>query len=380
MAKNSCRRDRGAQIASIAISRPFVSLASRVGAVGGDRCQAERCHCRGCICRAGGCSPLPLRGCRRIGHHVTPIGLTHNGTFKLVDGCRTRIHPSDELPRRFMPTSFGRTVGQPVTLIRSSGRRSNRYPCFLTNRNRLAVTGTNMRNISQGCNLHTLAIGFTPAIVTVPGPNAVWPPSQDAPGFTVRWAILLQQGVNPKVVSEHLGHASISFTMDCYKHVLPGIQPKPPPPSEPPFSATDENRSLASPRRHRTSPACRLVRSRNRPGSMLGDVTDCYRHCDIILDGMWFIEVEPDVEEWIGALQVKELQRRTRSSNDSPSVAPSVTPVDAGLFELRFGVGRRAWRITYDFAERQRTVLMTVLRKQRQSEHIQVQRAPTENG
>ncbi len=36
--------------------------------------------------------------------------------------------------------------------------------------------------------------------------------------------ILLQQGVNPKVVSEHLGHASVSFTMDVYQHVLPGMQ------------------------------------------------------------------------------------------------------------------------------------------------------------
>ena len=36
--------------------------------------------------------------------------------------------------------------------------------------------------------------------------------------------ILLQQGVNPKVVSERLGHASVSFTRDVYQHVLPGMQ------------------------------------------------------------------------------------------------------------------------------------------------------------
>ena len=36
--------------------------------------------------------------------------------------------------------------------------------------------------------------------------------------------ILLQQGVNPKVVSERLGHASVTFTMDVYQHVLPGMQ------------------------------------------------------------------------------------------------------------------------------------------------------------
>lgn len=38
--------------------------------------------------------------------------------------------------------------------------------------------------------------------------------------------ILLQQGCNPKVVSERLGHASVSFTMDVYQHILPGMQAK----------------------------------------------------------------------------------------------------------------------------------------------------------
>ena len=31
-------------------------------------------------------------------------------------------------------------------------------------------------------------------------------------------------GVHPKVVSERLGHASISITLDAYSHVLPGLQ------------------------------------------------------------------------------------------------------------------------------------------------------------
>ncbi len=35
---------------------------------------------------------------------------------------------------------------------------------------------------------------------------------------------LLRQGVHPKVVSERLGHASISITMDIYSHLLPGLQ------------------------------------------------------------------------------------------------------------------------------------------------------------
>jgi integrase len=35
---------------------------------------------------------------------------------------------------------------------------------------------------------------------------------------------MLAAGVHPKVVSERLGHSSISVTMDIYTHVLPGLQ------------------------------------------------------------------------------------------------------------------------------------------------------------
>ena len=38
--------------------------------------------------------------------------------------------------------------------------------------------------------------------------------------------ILLEQGVNPKVVCERLGHASVATTMDIYSHVLPDMQEK----------------------------------------------------------------------------------------------------------------------------------------------------------
>ena len=35
--------------------------------------------------------------------------------------------------------------------------------------------------------------------------------------------LLLTKGVHPKVVSELLGHANISITLDTYSHVIPGI-------------------------------------------------------------------------------------------------------------------------------------------------------------
>lgn len=36
--------------------------------------------------------------------------------------------------------------------------------------------------------------------------------------------LLLLQGVHVKVVSEMLGHASVSITLDRYTHVLPDMQ------------------------------------------------------------------------------------------------------------------------------------------------------------
>lgn len=36
--------------------------------------------------------------------------------------------------------------------------------------------------------------------------------------------LMLAAGVNPKVVSERLGHASVVITLDTYSHVLPSLQ------------------------------------------------------------------------------------------------------------------------------------------------------------
>lgn len=38
------------------------------------------------------------------------------------------------------------------------------------------------------------------------------------------WATLaLQAGIHPKIVSERLGHANISITIDIYSHVAPSL-------------------------------------------------------------------------------------------------------------------------------------------------------------
>ena len=36
--------------------------------------------------------------------------------------------------------------------------------------------------------------------------------------------LLLDRNVNPKIVSEMLGHATIAITLDTYSHVLPNMQ------------------------------------------------------------------------------------------------------------------------------------------------------------
>ena len=36
--------------------------------------------------------------------------------------------------------------------------------------------------------------------------------------------LLLQAGINPKVVSERLGHSTVVLTLDVYSHVLPNMQ------------------------------------------------------------------------------------------------------------------------------------------------------------
>ena len=35
---------------------------------------------------------------------------------------------------------------------------------------------------------------------------------------------MLAQGVHPKIVSERLGHSTITVTLDIYSHVTPGLQ------------------------------------------------------------------------------------------------------------------------------------------------------------
>ncbi len=95
---------------------------------------------------------------------------------------------------------------------------------------------------------------------------------------------------------------------------------------------------------------------------------------------MWSVEVEPEVEDWIDSLSVREFatvlaQVERLGDQGSRLRMPASRSLGDGLFELRFNLGRTARRITYFFAEGRRIVLLTTFRKQRQNERAEVQRA-----
>ena len=95
---------------------------------------------------------------------------------------------------------------------------------------------------------------------------------------------------------------------------------------------------------------------------------------------MWSVEVEPEVEEWIDSLPVKEFATvlaavERLSERGSQLRVPASRSLGDGLFELRIDVGRTQRRITYYFADGRRVVLLTMFRKQRQTERVEIRRA-----
>lgn len=55
--------------------------------------------------------------------------------------------------------------------------------------------------------------------------NGAWSTHGAAPRSAHTHAsLMLSHGVHPKIVSERLGHSTVSLTLDRYSHVLPGLQ------------------------------------------------------------------------------------------------------------------------------------------------------------
>ena len=72
---------------------------------------------------------------------------------------------------------------------------------------------------------------------------------------------------------------------------------------------------------------------------------------DIVSDVMWALELEPEVEEWLDGLSVREfaltvahLDRLAERGNELRM--PASRSLGDGLFELRFDIGRVARRVT----------------------------------
>ena len=95
---------------------------------------------------------------------------------------------------------------------------------------------------------------------------------------------------------------------------------------------------------------------------------------------MWSVEVEPEVEQWIESLSVREFATVVaaveRLAEDGNRLRfPASRALGGGLFELRVSLDRVARRITFYFTGDRRIVLLTTFRKQRRNERAEVRRA-----
>ena len=92
------------------------------------------------------------------------------------------------------------------------------------------------------------------------------------------------------------------------------------------------------------------------------------------------MELEPEVEEWLDRLPPGDFgaiafHLDRLAEHGAALRMPYSRSLGEGLFELRFDLGRMAWRITFWFAPARRIVLLTVFRKQRMNERVEIDRA-----
>jgi len=92
------------------------------------------------------------------------------------------------------------------------------------------------------------------------------------------------------------------------------------------------------------------------------------------------VELEPEVREWLDTLSLIDY-RTVEYHADRLAEAPTTLGepysrhLRGAVRELRFHLGRTAWRISYWLAPDRRIVLLTVFRKTRNRETAQVDRA-----
>jgi phage-related protein len=92
------------------------------------------------------------------------------------------------------------------------------------------------------------------------------------------------------------------------------------------------------------------------------------------------VELEPEVRDWLDALplaQYRTVEYHADRLAEAPTTLgePYSKHLQGAVRELRFHLGRSAWRVTYWLAPQQRIVLLTVFRKTRDRETSEIDRA-----
>jgi hypothetical protein len=95
---------------------------------------------------------------------------------------------------------------------------------------------------------------------------------------------------------------------------------------------------------------------------------------------LWCIEIEPEVRQWLELLSDAQYDKTERAADmlaAQPTTLgePYSRHLGGKLRELRFTLDGNAVRITYWLTSDQRIVLLTVFRKTRQRETVEIQRA-----
>lgn len=94
------------------------------------------------------------------------------------------------------------------------------------------------------------------------------------------------------------------------------------------------------------------------------------------------MQTEPEVADWLAglpdaALIVAREHIDLLAEYGNSLREPHTKPLGDGLFELRFDLARRSWRISFHYAPARVIVLLTVFAKQRRNEAAEVRRART---
>jgi len=92
------------------------------------------------------------------------------------------------------------------------------------------------------------------------------------------------------------------------------------------------------------------------------------------------VELEPEVRRWLDTLPLpayRTVEYHADRLAASPTTLgePYSKHLRGAVRELRFHLGRSAWRVTYWLAPQRRIVLLTVFRKSRGRETSEVERA-----